>query len=86
MPVHTEESIKALDECDKLIIIGTSLQIGYTVTWLKHIALSKPDLPIYYVDPKPELALGMERILYVAKPATEGIVDVINHMKENEPT
>jgi len=85
MPLDTVRAVKALERCDYLIIVGTSLQIGYTVQWLKYTAAMQPNTKIYYLDPKPELCLGMERVNYVVKKATEGIDDIINDINKENP-
>lgn len=49
-PFHIEESYSAIADCDVLIIVGTSLSIGYTHQLLHSV---NGNAKIYYVDPEP---------------------------------
>lgn len=78
-PLMVEDAADAIRKADVLIVIGTSLQIGYTISLLGTTNAKK----IYYVDPEPmkyldNLGLDIE---YVNKVATEGIAEVIEKLK-----
>lgn len=74
-PFKVDESYDALADCDVLIIVGTSLNIGYTHQMLMSV---NSTAKIYYVDPEPSKDLdsyGMD-VEYIEKPATEGMAIV----------
>lgn len=78
-PYDVDIAADAIRKADVLIVIGTSLQIGYTLSLLGSTNAKK----VYYVDPEPmkyldNLGLDVE---YVNKVATEGIVEVIEKLK-----
>lgn len=50
MPYNVNESYTALEEADILIIIGTSLSIGYTLPMLGSV---NPEAKVYFIDPEP---------------------------------
>ena len=77
MPFNVEESYDAITEADVLIIIGTSLMIGYTLTLLSSVS---DDCKIYYIDPQPSRYLDHngKDITYIEKPATEGVELILN--------
>lgn len=50
MPYNVNESYSALEEADILIIIGTSLSIGYTLPMLGSV---NPEAKVYFIDPEP---------------------------------
>ena len=54
-PFNVEESHTAIGEADILFIIGTSLNIGYT---LQLLANASEDCKIYYIDPEPNEILS----------------------------
>ena len=72
MPFNVEESYEAIIESDVLIIIGTSLMIGYTLTLLSSVS---NECEIYYIDPNPSRYLDHlgKDITYIEKTATEGV-------------
>lgn len=80
MPNNVEESYKALAECDLLLVIGTSLQITYTLTMLESIDEEKTS--VIYIDPSPSMYLGHglapTPIEYIKKPATIGVKEVFD--------
>ena len=74
-PFHIEESYEAIRECDILIIVGTSLNITYTLDMLNNVnQLAK----IFYVDPSPsnETKYMDLEIEYIKEPATTGLQKV----------
>ena len=79
MPFNVEESYDAITEADVLIIIGTSLMIGYTLNLLSSV---NGDCKIYYIDPQPSRYLDHlgKEITYIEKPATEGVKDVVEEL------
>ena len=75
-PYNIEESFLALYKCDYLLIIGTSLNIGYTIDMLKSV---NSNTKIYYIDPKPsdELKGFYIPIKYIKKKAVLGVTKVV---------
>lgn len=75
-PYNIEESVEVLSVTDMLIIVGTSLQITYTIPLL---AQSIPQgCKVYYIDPQPnkEIDLYIPGIVYVPEKATIGIPQI----------
>ena len=78
-PFNVEESYDAITEADVLIIIGTSLMIGYTLNLLSSVS---DDCKVYYIDPQPSRHLDHlnKEITYIEKPATEGVKGVVEEL------
>jgi NAD-dependent deacetylase len=79
MPFNVEESYDTMIESDVLIIIGTSLMIGYTLNLLSSVS---DDCKIYYIDPQPSRYLDKygKNVTYIEKPATEGVEFILNEL------
>jgi NAD-dependent deacetylase len=78
-PFNVNSSINALKDCDVLLIIGTSLPIGYTHDLLRKI---KKDTKVYYIDPNPAMDLDDLNPIYIRKTATEGMKKFLELIKE----
>jgi len=77
---------EAISESDILIIVGTSLQIGYT-----HDMLRTAPNEVYYIDPSPKYYLDefvdngeMCPINYIRKNATDGVRYVVDEILSDE--
>lgn len=84
MPEYVAQSSKAIQEADILIIVGTSLNISYTLPLLAQANTIMGDnrCKAYYVDPDPSRALkhyDME-IEYVTKSAVKGISELVTKL------
>lgn len=80
MPFGVEEGYNAIREADYLLIIGTSLNISYT---LDMITATKKDCHVVYIDPEPSdffLNFPID-VTYIEKGSSEGMVDFINILK-----
>jgi len=78
MPFNVEESYGAMIEADVLLIIGTSLSIGYTLSLLSSVS---DDCLIYYIDPQPSSYLDhTKKVNYIQKPATEGVKEIVEEL------
>ncbi len=78
MPFNVEESYESIIDADVLIIIGTSLMIGYTLNLLSSVS---DECKIYYIDPQPSRYLDHTKdITYIEKPATEGVELILNEL------
>lgn len=77
MPYNVEQSNIKLKEADYLVIIGTSLQIGYVTPLL---ATVNPEAKVYFINPEKVSYLDafLKDIEYIEKGATEGMKDFIN--------
>lgn len=83
-PFGVDESYKAILNADYLIIIGTSLNIGYTLNML---AEAKSDCKIFYVDPEPAPILGKytsNTVTYLKLGGAEGMARVIEILNTKE--
>ena len=88
-PLEVDKAIKSLIEADILIIIGTSLQIGYTLNLLNHVSHEgdilyggKVACKVYYIDPKPMRYLenyGL-KVNYIKKEAVEGVTELVEEL------
>lgn len=83
MPYRVEEGYNAIYNADILLIVGTSLQISYTLNMLSNVRQKVTDVGspcrIIYIDPNPMNYLenyGL-KIEYIKKGAIEGVNEVI---------
>jgi len=80
-PFFFYNALEAFIEADIIIIIGTSMNIGYTYEFFKNC---KKDTPIYFVDPEPTKLIELEypdlKITYIEKGAVEGVNELINKL------
>jgi NAD-dependent SIR2 family protein deacetylase len=90
MPFRTDEAYNAVHEADILIIVGTSLQISYTLDLLTNVRRivsdSKNPCKIYYVDPSPMHYLdnyGLS-IEYIVESASKGITELVESLISKE--
>lgn len=68
---------ESIAECDILIVIGTSLEIGYTLDMLSMVNPDKAE--IYYIDPEPARyadALGIP-VVYIEEKAVKGVTELV---------
>ncbi len=75
-PYHVEDFITQISECDILIVVGTSLNIEYTVDVLKSV-YNRP-IDVYYIDPNPSDDKFHHKINYIRKNATQGIKELLD--------
>lgn len=87
MPYFVQESYDALVEADILIVVGTSLEIGYTIQLLGATMAKE----IYYIDPKPSLVLESQLgifnkplVKYIKKKATVGMTTLFKKLNKKE--
>jgi NAD-dependent deacetylase len=89
-PFGVNEASKAISEADILIIIGTSLQIGYTLNLLSQVSREddilyggKTPCDIYYIDPQPMRYLENYnmKVNYIEKSAIEGVSELVEKLK-----
>lgn len=73
-------AIQMVESADILLIIGTSLQV-YPAAGLMQYA--PPDIPVYYIDPKPQVNYELARMPYlqiVPLPASVGVRMVVDEL------
>lgn len=83
MPFHVPRGYQALENADILIVIGTSLQIGYTLEMLQAV---KKGCRIIYIDPEPMNYLsnyGM-KVEYIREMAEKGVSEFVDELIESE--
>lgn len=81
MPYNVEESYKELLSSDIVVIVGTSLNITYTLDMLESVTTK--EIPIYYIDPDPSDYLdAFTEVNYIKKKASEGIEEFMNIMAQ----
>ena len=86
MPYRVDEGYDAVYNADILLIVGTSLQISYTLDMLNSVRQTASDTSnpcrIIYIDPNPMHYLdnyGL-KIEYITKNAVEGVEEVVNEL------
>lgn len=80
-PFGVDEAYSVINNADILLIVGTSLQIGYTLVMLNNVKRS-PQCEIYFIDPFPTQYLdnyGLT-INYVPKKAVEGVTEIVTKL------
>jgi len=80
MPYEWDESATAIAECDILIIVGTSFSIGYLTPLVSSV---KDECKVYYVDPKPDLALvglGLKSVTTIREKGSTGVLKVVSEI------
>ena len=83
MPYNVQEAYDAIVACDYLLIIGTSLNISYTVQLLWAV---NRNAKIIYIDPKPSQILtfkGLD-VTYIKKKAVEGVTKTVDKMMKDK--
>ena len=78
-PFRVYEALGAVHRADVLLIIGTSLQITYTLDMIRNV---KPECRIIYIDPNPMHYLDNYGLTveYVLKGAVEGVREVVDKL------
>ena len=78
-PFNVTEAYLAMEKADVLLIVGTSLQIGYTLNLLSQV---KNTCKVYYIDPSPMNYLDSYglKVKYVKKKAVEGVDEVVRKL------
>lgn len=82
MPFFVERSYQAIENADILLIIGTSLQITYTLHMLQAI---KHGCRVIYIDPSPSNDLsnyGM-KIEYIRESAEKGVTALVEKLLDD---
>ncbi len=70
------QAVSWVEKADIIVIIGTSLQV-YPAAGLMHYA--KPDIPIYYIDPKANQVSGLpQEVVCIPEVATKGMQTFLN--------
>jgi len=73
-----DEALEITSDADILMIIGTSMQV-YPAAHL--INCSKPEIPIYFIDPKPFIQQNQySNLTVLAEKASVGVVKVVKQL------
>ncbi|PKP13241.1 MAG: NAD-dependent protein deacylase [Bacteroidetes bacterium HGW-Bacteroidetes-3] len=73
-----DKALEITSEADILMIVGTSMQV-YPAAHL--INYAKPEIPIYFIDPKPEIQQNLYSNLTVyAEKASIGVAKIVNQL------
>lgn len=73
---NIERAIEWTEEADIFVVIGTSLLVYPAASLLHYV---RRGVPVYYIDPKP--AAVPAGVTVIAKPATEGVAELIQLLK-----
>lgn len=80
-PFFFYNALEAFIEADIIMIVGTSLNIGYTIGFF---GKSKKETPIIYIDPEPSKTLDFDypeiKVEYITKTAVKGVREVVNRL------
>jgi len=80
-PFGVNKANQAFRDADIILIIGTSLQIGYTIGFF---AITKIESPIIYIDPEPCHDLDRTyrelKVEYITKTAVKGVEQVVKRL------
>ena len=85
-PFGVTEGTKAIREADYLVVIGTSLNIGYTLNML---AEASDECKLFYIDPEPAMILGhytMKTVSYLKYGGSEGMAKFIEKLNAEKET
>lgn len=83
-PFGVDRGYQALRNADYLLVVGTSLNIGYTLDML---AEAKDDCKVVYIDPEPAPILGKytgKAVTYLRYGGAEGMARFIEKLEANE--
>lgn len=69
-----ENALRIVRQADIFVIIGTSLSVYPAASLLHYV---RPGIPVYYIDPQPSADVP-HNVRVIAKPATEGVEELIN--------
>lgn len=73
-------AIEIAQQADVFVVVGTSLAVYPAASLLHYV---REDVPIFCVDPgEPELGPWRERVTLIRKPASLGVPEVCNRIKE----
>ena len=71
-----EAAARLAQDADIFVVIGTSLVVYPAAALIQYV---RRGVPIYYIDPRP--AAVPEWVTVIAKPATQGVADLINILR-----
>ena len=73
---NMEAAARLAQDADIFVVIGTSLVVYPAAALIQYV---RRGVPIYYIDPRP--AAVPEWVTVIAKPATQGVADLINILR-----
>ena len=75
---NMEDAAQLAHDADIFVVIGTSLVVYPAAALIQYV---KRGVPIYYIDPNP--ASVPDWVHVIKKPATQGVADLINILRNN---
>lgn len=73
-----EKALAIVQIADLFVVVGTSLLV-YPAAGL--INYTPPEIPKYIIDKRIPYTSALHNLLVIEKPATEGVLELINHLK-----
>ncbi len=85
-PFGVQAAYDAIYDADVLLIIGTSLQITYTLAMLNNVRQVGEPCKVVYIDPQPSKDLNSYglKVEYIEKGAVEGVTEIVDRILKNE--
>lgn len=74
-----ENAMLIMQQADIFVLIGTSLQVYPAAGLMQFLP---PLIPKYIIDKKIPAVNGYQNVIIIEKPATEGVVDLLNALKQ----
>jgi NAD-dependent deacetylase len=78
-PFNVDEAYTAFMNADLILVIGTSLQISYTLSFFQNVP---KETQVIYIDPSPMRYLDNYNlnVEYISKKAVEGVCEIVNRL------
>ena len=80
-PFHVEKAYQAFRNADIILVVGTSLNITYTISFFNEL---KEDARVFYIDPNPSLILTQDdvpiNLEYIKKKAVKGVSGIVKKL------
>lgn len=78
-PFNVDEAYTAFMNADLILVIGTSLQISYTLSFFQNVP---KETHVIYIDPSPMRYLDNYNlnVEYMYKSAVEGVTEIVNRL------
>ncbi len=73
------EAIDMVNDADIFVIIGTSLAVYPAAGLIKY---AEPQIPKFIIDKQVPITTGVDNLIAIPKPATEGIVELQRNLKQ----
>ena len=74
-----DQAIEITKKADILVIIGTSMQVYPAASLINYI---KPNTPVYFIDPKPNISNNLNNLTVFSEKASVGVEKLITILRE----